>query len=345
MPTLLRYLAAAAFLVVFPHAMAKPCDEEAFVRLGGIEQWVTIKGDDCANPVILFVHGGPGNPNTPYANPPYRAWEKHFTLVQWDQRGAGRTFGKNPGAAEATLTVERMAEDGTELAAYLLKRLDKKNVILFGGSWGSVLAVHMAKARPDLFAAYIGTGQLVHGTENARAGYLKLLGLARAAGDSKTVAALEGVGEPPWANPRSAGIVRRAGRMYEAKTATPAPRGWWAPAPQYATPAMQAEYEAGEEYSYLQFVGMTGKGMQSAIDLPRLGYDFQMPVFLVQGADDLVTVPEVAKRYFDSIRAPQKEFFLLPNTGHDPNPAMLETQTAILMTKVLPLASSGRQGR
>jgi len=89
--------------------------EEGFVSLGGIEQWVTVKGANCANPVILFLHGGPGNPLSPYADALHGAWEKDFTLVQWDQRGAGRTFGRSP-PGESKLTVERMAADGVELA-------------------------------------------------------------------------------------------------------------------------------------------------------------------------------------------------------------------------------------
>jgi pimeloyl-ACP methyl ester carboxylesterase len=311
--------------------------EESYVRLGGIEQWVTIKGDDCRNPVILFIHGGPGNPNTPFAHPPYEAWEKDFTLVQWDQRGAGKTFARNPTTVDGSLTVEGMARDGTELAAYLLTHLHVKKVILFGGSWGSVLSVHMAKSRPELFAAYLGTGQLVKSPENGMAGYRALLTLAREAGDTPTVAALEGLGEPPWTNPRSFGIMRRASRVYEAKTTSASPKQWWALAPEYATPEAQAAYEAGEDYSFLQFVGMKGDGMQASVDLTKLGHDFQMPVFMVQGAQDLITVPEISKRYFDAIHSPQKEYFLLPKVGHDPNPDMIASQYTILKNRIAPL--------
>ncbi|MFL6658678.1 MAG: alpha/beta fold hydrolase [Massilia sp.] len=311
--------------------------EEGYVTLGGIEQWVTVKGDDCRNPVILFIHGGPGNPNTPFAHPPYEAWEKDFTLVQWDQRGAGKTFARNPSTADGRLTLDGMARDGNELAAYLLTHLHVKKVILFGGSWGSVLSVHMAKSRPELFGAYLGTGQLVKSPENGIAGYRALLALAREAGDSPTVAALEGLGEPPWTNPRAFGIMRRASRVYEAKTTTASPKTWWTLAPDYATPEAQAAYEAGEDYSFLQFVGMKGDGMLASVDVTKLGYDFPMPVFMVQGAQDLITVPEISKRYFDAIHSPHKEYFLLPKVGHDPNPDMIASQFAILKNKIAPM--------
>ncbi len=130
-----------------------PVSLDSFVPIGGIEQWVTVRGSNCANAVVLFLHGGPGNPLSPYSEAIYKDWERDFTIVQWDQRGSGRTFGRNPAAAEGTLSVERMARDGIEVAEYLASRFKQKKVYLVGGSWGSVLGVHMAKARPDLFHA------------------------------------------------------------------------------------------------------------------------------------------------------------------------------------------------
>lgn len=304
--------------------------EERFVQIGGIEQWMTIRGASCANPVVLIVHGGPGNPMTPYAEQLYGAWEKDFTLVQWDQRGAGRTFGRNKDSADETLTVERMAQDGIAVAEYVSRRLGKQKLILKGGSWGSVLGVHMVKMRPDLFAAYVGTSQLISHRDNGLASYTKVLERARAAGDSKTVATVEALGPPPWKNPRNFGILRRATRVYEGKGTDPAPKAWWAKAPAYATAQAEAEYEAGEDYAFLQFVGMEGNGMLSTIDLPKLGTRFDVPVFLIQGTEDLVTTKEVTKAYFDSIVAPHKDLILLERVGHDPNTAMVEAQYKVL---------------
>ena len=316
--------------------------QEGFIKIGGIEQWVTIKGDDCTNPVILFVHGGPGNPNTVFAKLPYTAWEKDFTLVQWDQRGAGRTFTRNPATAESSLSIERMAQDGTEVAAFITTYLKTKQLILFGGSWGSALSVHMAQARPDLFLAYVGTGQLVSYRENDPASYRAVLAQARADGDAKIVETVEALGPPPWSKPRNMGILIRAGRALEAKSTIAAPKSWWELGPDYATPKAQAEYEAGEDYSWIQFVGMTGKGMLSTLDLPKLGLEFKMPVFMIMGEKDLTTVPEVSKRYFDAIKAPQKAYFSLPKTGHSPNPEMIEMQIKVLKTRVLPLVARSR---
>ncbi len=315
----------------------QPIHEEGYVKIAGIEQWVAIKGGNCANPVILMVHGGPGNPNTLFAELPYAAWEKDFTIVQWDQRGAGRTFMRNPATAEGVLTVAGLAADGNEVAAYAAKHVKAKKLVLFGGSWGSALSVHMAKARPELFAAFLSTGQLVNGRENEADSYRKLLELARAAKDAKAIGALEAMGAPPWTNPRNPGQFRKISRSYEAKVTAAAPKVWFAPAAAYQTEKMQADYEAGEEYSWIQYVGMKGEGMGSTLDLYKLGTDFKIPVFMVVGEHDLTTTPEVAKRYFDAIKAPKKEFFLLPLTGHDPNPPMVAAQYDILKTRIAPL--------
>lgn len=84
--------------------LARPVDEAGYVKIGGIDQWVTIRGDSCANPVALFLNGGPGNPLSPYGGAVYAAWEKDLTLVQWDQRGAGRTFARNPPPGALTVS-------------------------------------------------------------------------------------------------------------------------------------------------------------------------------------------------------------------------------------------------
>lgn len=315
-------------------AAARPVDEAGFVAIGGIEQWVTVRGDSCANPVVLFLHGGPGNPLSPYGGRVYEAWEKEFTLVQWDQRGAGRTFARNP--PPAALTVAGMTGDGIAVAEYLRTRLGQDRIILVGSSWGSVLGVRMALARPDLFHTYVGAGQLVRYADNLSQSYARLLARARAAGDGETIARIEALGAPPWTDPRNAGILRRATRAYERRSTIPAPAGWWTAAPAYADPASRRALEDGDDFSYLQFVGVDGHGMASTIDLPALGLKFAIPVFLLQGAEDLVTVPSVARSYFDSLSAPQKEFRLLAATGHDPNAALVEAQYDILKRRVLP---------
>lgn len=319
---------------------AKAVDESGFIAIGGIRQWMTIEGQDCRNPVVLIVHGGPGNPNTPFAHTVFADWTKDFTVVQWDQRSSGKTWGANPETREQPLSIELLASDGIEVARYVRQRLGKRKVILMGGSWGSALAVQMAQTAPELFHAYVGTAQLVSYADNVATSYPYVLNLAQQAGDAETVQALAAIGPPPWTNPRAFGILRRAGRKFEAGRINPAPKAWWAPLPGYDTPEYEADYEAGEDFSFVQFVGMAGDGMGPKLDVRRLGTRFAMPVYLLQGEQDSVTTLDVSKAYFDSLSAPQKEFFPLPRTGHDPNPTMVDAQLNVLKTRVRPIIAS-----
>ncbi len=305
--------------------------QEGFRRIGGIEQWVTIHGQDSSKPVLLFLHGGPGNPLSPFAKNIYGSWSRDFVLVQWDQRGAGLSFGKNPAQAQESLTLERMVADGIELTEQLQQQLGPRKVLLMGSSWGSVLGVHMAKRRPDLFAAYVGTAQLVSAQANGSASFTQTLALAEAAGDASTVAALKAIGPPPHRDPRAFGVLRRAIKAYESKTSSPAPREWWQAEARYQSAEAQAATEEGEEYSFLQFLGLAGEGMLPKIDLPALGPEYRIPMHFIQGEQDLLTPLTVTQRFVDSIQAPEKSLTVVPLAGHDPNPALIEAQQRLLL--------------
>jgi pimeloyl-ACP methyl ester carboxylesterase len=332
----LATLIATFFLSISPAAFAacdspdQPIDEAAFVPVYGIGQWVTIKGKRCGNPAVLFVHGGPGNPLSPYADKLFSGWDQDFTLVQWDQRGAGRTYGRQPPAEEVPLTLAQMAADGIAVAEHVARHLGQPKLLLWGSSWGSMLGIHMVHARPELFKAYVGTAQVVDYRDTQAASYARLLVLARAAGDRDTLGKLEALGAPPWTNPRNFGIARRVVRKYEAAVTDPAPEAWWSPAPQYATPKALADYRAAEDYSFIHFVGWRGDGIFSRFDLYAMGTHFAVPMYFVHGEHDLLGPIEIARRYFDAIKAPSKTFVAVSRAGHDPNEAMLAAQYRVL---------------
>jgi pimeloyl-ACP methyl ester carboxylesterase len=305
--------------------------EAGFVTIGGIEQWVVVDGADCGNPVVVIVHGGPGNPSTPFARNIFADWESDFTIVQWDQRGAGKTYSANRPDEDEPLTLQALTTDGIEVTRYAIQRFGKRKVILIGGSWGSALATHMAMAAHDLFHAYVGTGQLVNYQQDLEVGYARTLSLAAAAGDSDAVTRLEALGAPPWTNPRAFGILRRISRRFEAMVSEPPPAGWFTFGPGYDTPAYATDYTAGEDYSFFAFVGAANDGMGPGIDLRRLGMDFAMPVYMLQGEEDLVTPAEVSRAYFDDLSAPRKTYVALARTGHDPNRIMIDAQHVALM--------------
>lgn len=316
---------------------AQPVREQGYVPINGIEQWITLTGAACGNPVILFIHGGPGNALSPYADAIYAGWERHYTLVQWDQRGAGMTYAKQRPTDDVPLTVEQMRDDGIAVARHIAQHLGQQKVILMGSSWGSILGVHMAKARPDLFHAYVGTAQVVNARDNESGMYREVMALAQAAGDTTTVDKLTALGAPPWTDPRNFGILRRFDRKYEGLATDAPPRHWWQPAPFYATPQALADAEAADDYSYIQFIGLRGDGMFAKVDLPALGTRFDLPVFFIMGEADLLTSPAIARTYFDSITAPYKSFTLVKRAGHDPNQAVHDAQWTVLRDKVAPL--------
>lgn len=319
-------------------------EEQRYLTLGGIEQWVTIKGDNTDNPAILFLHGGPGSVMSPYSDNIYGAWEEEYVLINWDQRGAGRTFGRNAPEEvdenywmEHRLTLDRMVQDGIELAEYLTTYLNKKKLILIGTSWGSLLGAKMALARPDLFAAYLGHAQFVDFTKNFTYAYEKVLELAREAGDSTALQELGILGKPMYTDARSVGQLLRIVKRYEQQDVTPAPADWWKVAPEYANETDTKDRYQGDDYSFLYFAGHEKMGirpMALEVHLDREGLDFKIPVYFIQGEKDILTASELNKPYFDAIAAPDKGYYLLPDAGHGHNKAVVDTQYQILREKV-----------
>ncbi len=180
---------ATAFAIHTPNGIG----EAGLVKIGGIDQWVQIRGDDRSNPVILIVHGGLGISMIPMTAI-FRPWEKYFTIVQWDQRGSGKTYGHGGEAGQGAMTIARMTKDGIELTQYLRAHLHKNRVVVLGHSWGTVLATLMVKQRPDLFSAYVGAGELVDKRMNEMAVYARLMDKLRAAHDEDAIADLSKVG-------------------------------------------------------------------------------------------------------------------------------------------------------
>lgn len=350
--TMRRALLLAALAMTFCSACALPqpganrdqteqapvrIAEGAYVSIGGIEQWITIRGDDRSNPIVLVVHGGPGNPMSPIAESLFSDWESDFTLVQWDQRGAGRTYSRNGPSVASTMNVERMAQDGIEVAEYLTGHLGQHKITIFATSWGSVLGVHMAHARPDLFHAYVGHSQLVEWNANLTATYGRLLERARAAGDQTSIDTLVELGPPPWSRAANWPRLRRVYAPYQ-RAATTAPAALVALSAEYGSEEEQALYSEAEDFSFEHLWGLTLSGPLTQVDLPALGTSFEIPVFIVQGEQDLWTVPELTRDYFASINGPEKQFYLVEGAGHELSQNGVALIHDVLMDHVRPLA-------
>ncbi len=282
--------------------------DASFVTIGGIEQWVTIRGDDRRNPVLLLLHGGPGDVQSPYVST-YAPYEKDFVLVQWDQRGAGRTFGR---IGAAGVTRERLIADGIELAQQLRRRFDDAPLILFGHSWGTIIATGMAQQRPELFAAYVGTGQVTAWDELVQFQFDFLKQRHKDQGDNAALAALEAIGKP---DPRNVQQYFRFSRPIR-QNLNPSDTAWLA--------GMREAFNAsGGTEAVLDAIqdGMSVSGQalidaSVATDLPATATRFTIPYYVIQGRHDLFSPTPLAKAYFDNVSAPRKRLVIIEDAGH-----------------------------
>jgi pimeloyl-ACP methyl ester carboxylesterase len=290
-------------------------DEALFVPVGGINQWITNRGQNRDNPVVLFLHGGPGTPTNLLDFAFAKAWSSTFTLVQWDQRGAGKTFGSG-GTAGSDMTIDRMAQDGIELSQFLRGHLHKDKIIIVGHSWGTILGIHMAKARPDLFYVYVGAGQVVNAQENETLNYTRVLDKAKTLGDTEAVTELQASGPPPYLVMKALTTERIWAQAYEhADSYVATEQASSLCAPGYSLLDL---YHAIRSIRFTldTFIGPTMTGPAMRVDLNALGPDFAIPIFVFEGPDDYITSPDLAKAYVDTINAPQKEFVMLNAGGH-----------------------------
>ncbi|HXM94715.1 MAG TPA: alpha/beta hydrolase [Candidatus Dormibacteraeota bacterium] len=292
----------------------KGIDEASFVTVGGIEQWITIRGQDRDNPVLLFLHGGPGDVTNPWTFALFAPWEKHFSVVQWDQRGAGRTLRKSGPAVAPTITVDRMVQDGIELAEYLRKHLGKEKIIIVGHSFGSTLGVRMAKARPDLFYAYVGTGQVADATKNYFVAYDALLKKAQAVGNQQAFDELSRVGPPPYASQPPGGgygVQRKWANAFEgADQFLNCTIGLTLVAPGNSVRDINDSAD-GQMLSGDRLVAQI-----KSIGPADLGLEFSIPIFVFQGEEDFTTPTALAQHYLESIKAPRKAFVPINGGGH-----------------------------
>jgi pimeloyl-ACP methyl ester carboxylesterase len=301
---------------------AMAIDEGLFVDINGMEQWITLRGRDARNPLILILHGGPGFP-TSFMAPVFAAWEQDFTVVQWDQPGGGATHSKNLGRDPGPMTIARYLADGVAVAEYLRGRFPANKIVLLGNSWGTLLGVMMIQSRPELFAAYVGASQAADAPAGHRLGYELGLEAARKRGDATAVAALEKVGRPPYARledflvrqtytnppglPPSAAEATAMAAMGKI-LAVPPPVG-----AKYIAQGLPP-YDFAGQFLEVQRAIFAETGAWRAADH---GLSFKVPVFVFQGENDLNTPVATARAWFDSITAPAKAFEVIPGASHN----------------------------
>lgn len=293
-------------------------EELLTIPVNGTKQWLSIRGRDRRNPILLVLHGGPGSPTMPADYTFQSPWEDYFTVVEWDQRGAGKTYGSNdPKALAGTMTVEQMTSDAEEVIRTLQTTYGKKKIFLLGHSWGSVLGVEVAQRHPEWLYAYLGVGQMVNMQKSEKIGYdfaleqakaqhnseaeKELLAIAPYPGDAGSMTFQKIGAQRKWLMYYGGLTYGRSDFSYDANA--------WELSPDYTEKDLES-VDDGSLYSVTHLLGQ----------LMAMNFDsvttFKCPVFLFDGRHDYATSHELAVDWFKKIEAPQKEFVWFDNSAH-----------------------------
>jgi pimeloyl-ACP methyl ester carboxylesterase len=288
------------------------------VEINGTKQWLSIRGKDRRNPILLFLHGGPGSVDMPLAYTFQGPWEDYFTVVQWDQRGAGKTYASNdPKQVAATMTVEQMTSDTEAVIQYLRTTYKKPKVFLLGHSFGSALGVQVAQQHPEWLYAYIGVGQVADMQRSEKLGYEFAVREAKAHGNAQALKELAAIAPYPGTSGEvsiaTIGVQRKwlsyYGGLAYGRTSFQFDANAWQLAPEYSDSDLDA----------------IGKGSLLSLDhllgpLMRMDYrnvtHFACPVFFFLGRHDYAVSQEVAAQWFATIDAPSKRLIWFADSAH-----------------------------
>jgi pimeloyl-ACP methyl ester carboxylesterase len=284
------------------------------VEIGGLQQWILIRGENAANPILLYLHGGPGNPEMPLAVAAGRYLEEHFTVVHWDQRGAGKTY--SPFTPRESMTVDQFVADTKEMTEYLQERLGQKDVYLLGHSWGALVGLKTVAEHPELYRAYIGMGQFTDAIANEEYAYSYVMEAAERAGDKKTISTLSAIGMPPYEQLRDLALLKNKVTLYGGSFHGES--SWlnrvtanMLRAKEY-TPVDYIRFIAGSRFSAVLMDEVVQFDMFDAVS------EVLVPVYFFSGAHDYMTCSQRVEEYYQFLQAPHKEHILFSASAHNP---------------------------
>jgi proline iminopeptidase len=314
-------------------------------RIGGIDQWIEVRGQNVNNPILLFIHGGPGIAFIPMAGTFQGPWEKYFTVVQWDQRGAGKTYASNDKELQhRTMNVAQMEQDTLDVVNYLRNRFHREKIFVLGHSWGSVLGLWLAHEHPELIYAYVGVGQVVNMQQNEDVAYRDALQQAGKTHNERAIKDLESIAPyPPPNMDLRKGLIAR---YWEGELLGPPPGATaFMNVRRLLTDLVSApEYSLVDDYSFVRGQSLSLKILVpqlAKVNLNQLGFDFRAPIFFFEGRRDPFCRPSLVWDYSQAIKAPQKEFIWFDNAGHFPFFEEKQNFANELFQRVLPLALTG----
>lgn len=311
------------------------------VPINGTDQWLSIRGKDRRNPILLVLHGGPASPSMPSDYTYQSPWEDYFTVVQWDQRGAGKTYAANTEQKMAPgMTIEGMTDDAAQVVQYLREHYGKQKIFLMGHSWGTVLGTRLAQQHPEWFYAYIGVGQVVNVRRNEEVGYDFALSSAKSSGNANAIKELQAIAPYPGTAPinlERLGVRSKWEMYYGGLTYGRQNYAYESDVEQLSPEYSQQELDAINKGSMFTIGHL-------AAPLLSVNFDdvtqFGCPVILFVGAHDETTSHELAEQWFDKLHAPSKRLVIFADSAHM---VMQEQPGRFLMhlvTDALPLAQA-----
>jgi len=295
----------------FP-AKNPPVFIRTLMDLGGEKQYVEITGESENAPIILFVHGGPGWPQTPQLRYFNKALTKSFILATWDQRGSGLSYQHNP--SPGFMTLDQIVEDAHQLTRYLQKKFHKKKIILAGYSWGSIVGIELALRYPQDYSAYVGIAQVI----NIKAGMAItqewLVGKATARGDTntlKTITRLQ-LGDTTLCKTDLDCFMTQYGLLTPYNGATFNPE---------AEKESEKAIQLAPDYSHYDWLkGFTYSASHLAKDMfaadMRNVNQLALPVYLLLGRHDWNVPSVLAVAFLEKLKAPHKEIIWFEQSGH-----------------------------
>jgi len=315
-------------------------DEQGLISIGGIPQWVSVRARHRGAPILLFLHGGPGFTVSPVSYYYLRDLEEYFTVVQWDQRGAGKTYAaSDPAKVRPTMSIDRMVSDAEELIRYLTRTYHQPRVIVLAHSFGTILGTEVAQRHPELLYAYVGMGQFTDFEQSEALGYQETLADAERAHNEEAVRELRSIAPfpdkvHPERNLQNLGIERR----------------WLAEYGGYYWPggvghngeiaSLSPDYTSDELKIRDEAQGFSDKALWDELGHVNLmdRTQFQVPVVILEGRHDRGTASALVATWFSHIKAPEKKLVWFEDSAHmvyEEEPGKL---LVTLVNDVLPLA-------
>lgn len=284
--------------------------EKMYLELGGESQYVEISSSSSDNPILLFIHGGPAWPQTPQLRYYSSELTNKYTLVIWEQRGAGNSYKKN--SEPDNLTLEQIIKDGHELTDWLKNNYNQQKIYLAGYSWGSLIGIDLISKYPEDYKAYIGISQIINMDKGMLISQNWLKEQIIKADDTKALNSLDSL-------KYISNYTDELDRFFQQWTLLNKYRGaTYNQASEKETEKAMSFYEDYKDYDWFKVWEQSSKKLQNdwftanTADIDAV----KVPVFLLEGRHDWNIPSVLAEEWLDKLQAPKKKLYWFENSGH-----------------------------